>query len=139
MFTYTNNKTLLAKPMNLVEYEQYIGNHITDEDVEPLEGYLLEHPERQSNHADHVGAIEWLPKYEFEYSHKCMGDVADYSEHSQRIIAEHLWLTDKLSKLVAFTKTPQFLKLAFNARDLLQEQCRIMTRYVAILEERLLS
>ncbi len=136
MIPYTQNKQVLAMVMTDLEFDQYCGYPLTEEDIEPEEGYMVEHTERASNHGNHNGSIEWLPKFVFEFSHKSMGNVGDKSLHAQRMIAEQIELSAEITKLLVYIKTPAFFRLTAVERDLVLEQCRVMSRYNHILDSR---
>lgn len=59
--------------------------------------------------------------------------------HQERVVAEHRELTERLNKLVAFSRTPQFIGLHVAERSRLQSQARHMSSYAAVLEERIVA
>ena len=62
--------------------------------------------------------------------------AAKHQAMIKRVQDELTELNTKLTALVIFTKSDAFLKVHISQRELLQEQCRIMTRYAAILDDR---
>ena len=54
-----------------------------------------------------------------------------------RMIKEYQELSERLKKLIAFTKTDKFAELAKEQRDLLEEQREAMSRYKRILGKRI--
>lgn len=136
MNTYLGSRTVLAKPLTSTEFAKHMGRK---KPVEDVEGFMLEDPKGASNHPKHKGSLHWLPKLNFNAEFYDLGYLQDHTPRVQRIHGEIFQLNQKLEALKTFLKTPMFLKLSFAGRDLLQEQSRIMTRYVAILEDRLTS
>lgn len=137
MTVYSCNKLVSAVPMNRGDYNAYRGWITpTNEDASD-EGYLVENLEGASNHPDHMGAITWTGKLQFDYCHLSIGEVGLKPDFRQRLLAEQVELDTRIHKLSAFTRSDRFLKLPYPARELLLEQCRVMTRYNFILHDRI--
>lgn len=56
-----------------------------------------------------------------------------------RLVDEQEQVEERLAVLVKLTKDDRFRTLAYPARELILEQCRVMTRYSMILEQRISS
>ena len=142
MQTYINSKLVQATPMT--RWDFYSHNKldhlikIDPENIDDEDGFLVEDTQGVSNHKDHKGRIYWLSSMEFLVDHIALGDISKSPAYQQRMLGELAQLNIKLKALQQYTKTDQFLKLAFMDRDLLQEQCRLMARYSDVLAERLL-
>lgn len=143
MQTYINSKLVQASPMSKYEYYRSNGLNqlikIDPENIDDVDGFLVEDPKGISNHPDHKGRIQWLSHAEFMTEYVDLGDISTYPEFQQRMLGELAQLNSKLVALNKFTKTDQFLKLSFDDRDLLQEQCRVMSRYSDVLTKRILN
>ena len=139
MNTYIGNRLIQAKPMSQQVYDEYRGSWAKPSLETTAEGYLLDDPKGSTNTLSYRGNISWLPKLQFEANFINLGPLQDKPPHEQRLFGELAQLQEKLSGLLTFTKSDQFLKLNFKQRDLLQEQSRVMTRYVSILEDRISS
>jgi hypothetical protein len=57
--------------------------------------------------------------------------------HEQRVVEEYKELNDRHTKLTFFTSTHQFHVLQDIDKELLFQQQAIMTKYLAILEQRI--
>lgn len=55
----------------------------------------------------------------------------------ERMIEEYKELSERLKKLIAFTKTDKFAELAKEQRDLLEEQRKAMSHYKKVLGQRI--
>lgn len=142
MQTYINNKLVQATPMTRWDFYAYNKlDHlikIDPENIDDEDGYLIEDTKGISNHTEHKGCIQWMTSLEFKANHVDLGDISEKPEYQQRMIGELAQLNIKLTALQKYTKSDLFLKLNFIDRDLLQEQCRLMSRYADVLTERLL-
>ena len=139
MQTYINSKLVQASPMTKQDFSRHNGWVVPINDtIEDAVGFLVEDPKGISNHKDHKGRIHWLSYAEFLTEYVDLGDISSYPEFQQRMIGELAQLNLKLNALHKYTKSDQFLKLAFEDRDLLQEQCRVMTHYSDVLTQRIL-
>ena len=137
MKNYVGTKMILAKPMTRAEYNEYRGWALPENEDGNDEGYLVEYPEGISNHAEHRGYISWGPKSQFDMAYIGLGNLQKFPSHEQRVFGELAQLEQRLSALQKFSKDDRFLKLPYKIRDLMQEQCRVMTRLGFILEERI--
>lgn len=133
---YVGTKIVLAKPMTRQEYNDYRGWKLPENENGNDAGYLVEYPEGISNHAEHRGYISWSPAGQFDMAYIELGNLQKHPSHEQRVFGELAQLGQRLSALQKFSKDDRFLKLPFKVRDLMLEQCRVMTRYLFILEER---
>ena len=134
---YIGSKIILAEPMTRQEYNHYRGWTLPENEDGTDEGYLVEYPDGVSNHPNHGGYVSWSPKGQFDMAYLALGNVQKYKPHERRVVGELVQLQQKLTALQKFCKEDRFLKLPFKVRDLMQEQCRVMTRYAMILEERI--
>lgn len=57
--------------------------------------------------------------------------------HQERVVAEALELSDKITKLSAFMTTPNFKSLIFDEQERLWRQLSHMTSYNNVLDERI--
>lgn len=133
---FIGTKIVLAKPMTRQEYNDYRGWKLPENENGNDAGYLVEYPEGISNHAEHRGYISWSPKGQFDMAYSDLGNLQKHPSHEQRVIGELSQLDNRLTALQKFSKDDRFLKLPFKIRDLMLEQCRVMTRYLFILEDR---
>lgn len=101
------------------------------------EGYLVEHPEALANVEGYSGGLRWVPKSEFEFTHLPVKAQDGFTARQLRVVVEHEQLNIKLSALSSWLKGDTFLALKMRDRDLLLEQCRLMTQLLAVLEERI--
>lgn len=71
MQKYIGTKTIQAAPMNRLEYNEYRGWQLPDDEDGADEGYLVEYLDGgQANHPKHKGYISWSPKQVFEDSYR---------------------------------------------------------------------
>lgn len=136
---YVGTKIVLAKPMTRQEYNDYRGWKLPENENGNDAGYLVEYPEGISNHAEHRGYISWSPASQFDMAYIDLGNLQKHPSHEQRVFGELAQLGQRLSALQKFSKDDRFLKLPYKIRDLMLEQCRVMTRYLFILEDRVKS
>lgn len=137
MQTYIGSKLVKAIPMTQQAFSTYTSGEHPAYESPDTEGFLLEDPKGSSNHPDHAGQISWMHGSHFRSEFKSIALPDSAPDHLQRLAGELVLLQQKLIDLTLFLKSDKFLKLHFTARDLLQEQARIMSRYITILEERL--
>lgn len=137
MQTYIGSKLVKAIPMTQQAFSTYTSGEHPAYESPDTEGFLLEDPKGSSNHPDHAGQISWMHGSHFRSEFKSIALPDSAPDHLQRLAGELVLLQQKLTDLTLFLKSDKFLKLHFTARDLLQEQARIMSRYITILEERL--
>lgn len=137
MHTFIGSKLVTAIPMTQGHFTSYLGSEFAGYEAPNTPGFLIEDFLGTSNHADHVGQISWMPALNFAAEYLDLGDIRHEPAHVQRMLGELTQLEHKLVALKKFINSDLFLKQSFNERELLQEQCRIMSRYTAILEERI--
>lgn len=138
MNTYIGNRIVQAQPMSHQAYDTYRGSWaVPDLAKQQTPGYLFEDPKGTANTLAYKGHVAWLPKLNFECEFTNLGDLSAKPAHVQRLHGELAQLHEKLSGLLAFTKSDHFFKLDFKQRELMLEQSRVMTRYIFILEERI--
>ena len=71
MEQYIGTKRIKALPMNRLEYNNYRGWILPDDEDGSDEGFLVEYLDgAQSNHPDHEGYISWSPKEVFEKAYR---------------------------------------------------------------------
>ena len=72
---FIGTKQILAKPMDLISYREYMDLPKPPE-ANNVEGYLVEYLDSfDSNHKDHDNYISWSPKDVFERSYKSTEDM----------------------------------------------------------------
>lgn len=125
---YTGTKTVKAMLMTMGEaYER----KLLKEGVKPSEcetykaGYLVEYED---------GYQSWSPAEAFEQAYKPSETALD------RLRIEYSELRERLRKLdeytnIGFSKLVE--KVGVNQALLLQEQCKLMNKYLVVLEERI--
>lgn len=137
MQTYIGSRLVKATPMTQQAFSTYTSGEHPAYESPDTEGFLLEDPKGSSNHPDHSGQISWMHGSHFRSEFKSIALPDSAPDYLQRLAGELVLLQQKLTDLQIFFKSDKFLKLQFTARDLLQEQARVMSRYITILEERL--
>ncbi|CAM0053309.1 hypothetical protein VPHD478_0036 [Vibrio phage D478] len=71
MGIYIGVKLVKALVMNLLEYNQYRGWQLPEDENGSDEGYLVEYLDGgESNHPDHEGYISWSPKQVFDNAYR---------------------------------------------------------------------
>lgn len=128
MKQYTGTKTIKAIPMTMGEaYER----KFLKEGVKPSEcetnkaGYLVEYED---------GYQSWAPAETFEQAYKPSETALD------RLRIEYSELRERLRKLDEYTNigfSTLVEKVGVNQVLLLQEQCKLMNKYLVVLEERI--
>ena len=139
MNTYIGNRLVRAQPMSQQAYDEYRGAWGTPVPGPAKEGYLVEDPKGDANTLAYRGNVSWIAKRNFEAEFINLGDLTEQVPHAQRLLGELAQLQEKLSGLGLFIKSDHFFKLNYKQRELMLEQSRVMTRYLFILEERLLN
>lgn len=77
METYIGVKTISAKPMGRLEYNNYRGWELPADEDGSDEGYLVEyHDGGTTNHPDHSGYISWSPKAVFGRAYRLTQGMA---------------------------------------------------------------
>lgn len=132
MKTFIGTKTVKASPMNRLEYNQYRGWELPDDEDGTDEGMLVEYVDGgKANHPDHEGYISWSPLDVFERSYK------DATTFKDRLVIEHSELKGNVGKLTSFIDSDKFNMLAVADCDDLQDQLLHMEAYLGILSKRL--
>lgn len=132
MKKYEGKKQILATPMSRLEYNEYRGWQLPENENGEDEGFLVEYIDGgEANHPDHAGYISWSPKVVFEYAYNPIDTYA------QRIQLEHEELNQKITKLQIFIESGVFFKLAYENQLLLQKQYKHMIAYLNILHTRM--
>lgn len=73
---YMGSKTILARTMNRLDYNNYRGWQLPFNELGEDEGYLVEYVDGgDSNHPQHDGYISWSPKEVFESAYKENGKL----------------------------------------------------------------
>ena len=71
MGTYIGCKLINALPMTRLEYNEYRGWKVPEDENPEDEGYLVEYADGgQSNHPNHEGYISWSPKDVFNRAYR---------------------------------------------------------------------
>lgn len=71
MKEYFGTKRILARPMTRVEYNDYRGWVLPEDENGNDAGYLVEYTDGgQQNHHDHAGYISWSPNAVFEAAYQ---------------------------------------------------------------------
>ena len=138
---YTSNETVIATPMNRVEYNVYRGWVLPSNEHPNDAGYLVEHIDGgESNHPNHLGYITWIPKDVFERFYS-LHQVVEQKEPTwlDRLKEEYESLNNNIIKLHEFMISDQFLNsdISFHQRNLMQLQIGNMTNLLYILGERI--
>ena len=67
MKSYIGTKRILARPMNLADYNEYRGWGLPSGENGSDAGFLVEHTDGgEANHSSHKGPVAWLPAPIFE-------------------------------------------------------------------------
>ena len=139
MSPYFIDKQVNARPMLFGDFVEYIA--ASPKEGFSLEmdspGYVVENPEAYPNTNNHSGGLRWIPKSEFEFTHVSLEEHAHLRPHEIRVMVEYTQLMTRLKALKKWTKDDSFLALHTADRQLLLEQCAIMTRLSFILEDRI--
>lgn len=85
------------------------------------------------------GYTSWSPKDVFEAAYISIGHVGHLPPFHQRLIGERAQLADRITKLVAFMGTENFLRLGAVSQSDLNSQLDTMLSYRRILDERLVA
>ena len=132
MKKYEGRKQILARPMNRLEYNEYRGWQLPENENGVDEGFLVEYLDGgEANHPDHAGYISWSPKTVFENAYKLI------DTYDQRVQLEYKELMQKVTKLRLFIESDNYPEIAENDQQLLQEQYKHMKGYLKVLYTRL--
>lgn len=128
MKQYTGTKTIKAIPMTMGEaYERkFLKEGVKPSECETYKaGYLVEYED---------GYQSWAPAETFEQAYKPSETALD------RLRIEYSELRERLRKLDEYTNigfSTLVEKVGVNQALLLQEQCKLMNKYIVVLEERI--
>lgn len=128
MKQYTGTKTIKAMPMTMGEaYERkFLKEGVKPSECETYKaGYLVEYED---------GYQSWAPAETFEQAYKPSETALD------RLRIEYSELRERLRKLDEYTNigfSTLVEKVGVNQALLLQEQCKLMNKYIVVLEERI--
>ncbi len=80
MKTYIGTKIINARPMTRLEYNEYRGWPLPQDESGEDWGYLVEYMDGgKPNHADHKGYISWSPKEQFDKAYAELNGEAKMS------------------------------------------------------------
>lgn len=119
---YIGTKRLRAEPMTRGGYNLFRGWDIPEGEDPTDEGYIVMYED---------GYISWSPKRVFEAAYRPADTWLD------RLKVEHEQLRERLNALVLFMQSDAFGALAWIEKEALQRQKSAMSKYEAILQERL--
>lgn len=144
--TYVGTKVVKATPMNRLNYNEYRGWNLPEDEDGTDEGYLVEYVDGgKSNHPDHEGYVSWSPKDVFEKAYK------DNCSYIQRMKQEFKETYERLQGAKAFVAkqnfeepketvdefntvfTPQYCK----ETQMLNQQIYNMEEYLKVLGSRI--
>lgn len=132
MKQYTGTKTIKAKPMTRLEYNNYRGWNLLDNQNGDDEGYLVEYIESpNSNHPNHKFFISWLLADVFDKTYKPSETYLD------RLYIERDELQDKIIKLENFINSIKFEDLSLEKRVEIRCQKNCMKLYLDCLQNRI--
>ena len=107
MNKYLGTKEVLAKPMTRIEYNQYRGWQLPENENGSDEGFLIEYVDGgQSNDSRHAGYISWSPADVFAQAY------APYDTWLDRVKLEQAKLQidlDGLNKALDVERKPDFI------------------------------
>lgn len=142
MNSYIGVKSVLAKPMNRLEYNKYRGWELPSDENGEDGGFLVEYIDGgQSNHPDHKGYISWSPIDVFGKSYSKLSTYfitgIELLPHQERVVNELKELEVKVEALKTFIDT-EFFELNINLDEQLRmkNQLMAMTCYLSILYDR---
>lgn len=77
MKKFIGSKIIQAKPMNRLDYNEYRGWQLPENENGTDEGFLVEYLDGgEANHPDHAGYISWSPKTVFENAYRESGKMS---------------------------------------------------------------
>lgn len=91
MKRFIGTKVINAKPMNRLEYNQFRGWTLPDDENGEDEGFLVEYVDGgQANTTEYSGYVSWSPKDVFERAYKASGNLAfgdaiEYMKQSHKV------------------------------------------------------
>lgn len=132
MKKYIGKKSIKAKPMNRLEYNQYRGWTLPSDENPNDEGMFVEYVDGgKANHSDHEGYISWSPIDVFNKAYS----IAE--THSDRVKIELDELKQRMDALEKFADSEAIKEISNNARHLLCLQALLMRELAGILEKRI--
>lgn len=132
MEEYIGTKTIKAKPMTRLAYNQLRGWELPADEDGSDEGFLVEYIDGgKSNHPDFAGYISWSPKDVFERAYKLA------ETHIDRMLIESAELKEKCEKLSDFSNRDKFKELSDLEQGMLLTQFAHMQQYRMILDARI--
>ncbi len=140
---YIGTKIVLSTPMTRLQYVEYRGWDLPDNENGEDEGYLVEYTDGgKPNHPDHKGYISWSPKEQHEKAYILIKqDVApegkEFQPHQVRVLGEITQLHENMEKLSIFLASPRSEELPAEERALLLQQLRHMGDYHLVLQQRI--
>jgi hypothetical protein len=141
MQQYIGTKIINAKPMTRLEWCDYRGWTVPENEDGRDGGYLVEYTDGgKANMPEYSGYVSWSPKDVFERAyHPHDGVPSQYPPHQQRVVDEKISLDEKRAKLINFLMTPLFNTLSIAEQGRLQRQLPCMNNYSEVLGERIAS
>lgn len=91
MKQYIGTKVINAKPMNRLEYNQFRGWTLPDDENGEDDGFLVEYIDGgQANTIEYSGYVSWSPKDVFERAYKAsgnltFGDAIEYMKQGHKV------------------------------------------------------
>lgn len=135
---YIGSKLVKAQPMTRLEYNEYRGWDLPQDENGADEGYLVEYQDGgPRNHPDHSGYISWSPKAQFDAGYAEIGHLDGMPAHVQRVYGEEADLAKRLGALRIFMSGPRFDAASPAHQDLLAMQADAMDLLGKILNMRL--
>lgn len=137
--TYVGTKVVHASPMNRSDYNELRGWGLPENENGADEGYIVEYGDNLSekNTEEFQGYISWSPKAVFEGSYQTLDYVPRESTFQERLDNELIELVERVTKLTAFLRTPEFNALDLKHQEALLHQKHFMEGYADVLRLRI--
>jgi hypothetical protein len=132
---YTDIHLVWAVPMKLGDYNVLRGWNTTSNEDPEKNGYLVKILDTEPNMDGFSGTITWNSAEVFHASYT-EGQIIRKTTHGERMLAELVDLTDKISKLTIFVKEDIFKALDAVEQCEMVEQLKAMREYVWFLGKR---
>ena len=130
MKKYTGTKEILAAPMGLIEFNQYMD--FESEAMDNKEGYLVEYLDSPNgNHPSHSNYVSWSPKDVFERAY------SPSDTPLERAVTERAELLEKIDRLGDFISSDKFVDLGEEHGRLMRGQLVTMEEYAELLNWRI--
>lgn len=136
MQKFVGTKIVNAAPLSRGEYNDLRGWELPEDENGADEGYLVEYPDSDPNHADFDGYISWSPKEQFDAAYLILNTELEEG-YQVRMVAELTELEAKVQKLGAYITSDKFGELNPHKADLLRRQMDYMNMYASILTQRI--